>query len=74
MSASQTIVPVDVIHVKGLSLDRLMQGFGHLDSIMLYEDPDWMRFHPRNQQSFGNGLHPDEPGTACTNCCEVSGH
>jgi len=28
-----------------------MWGFGHLDIIMLYEDPDRMRFHPRNQQS-----------------------
>ena len=51
MSASQTIVLVDVLHVEGLSLDTLMQGFGHLDIIMFYEDPDRMRFHPRSQQS-----------------------
>jgi len=46
VSASQTIALVDVIHVNGLSLDTLMRGFGHLDIIMLYEDPDRMRFYP----------------------------
>ena len=52
------MIPVDVIHVKSLSLDTLMREFGHLDIILLYEDPDRMNFHPRNQR---NGFHPDEP-------------